>query len=199
MCPFAQSDGHDVPGLVDKFVPGVAALVDDVVIGSEDAIGEPVFAHELPDIFDRIELWRFRWQRHKGDIFGDVEFVREMPSSLIEQQHGVRARRHRFGDLVQMQRHGGGIATGQDQGGRRSSGRTDRAEDIGRTGPLIMGRRGTRPAPCPPARDFVLLADPRLVLEPNLYRLARRVSSGDLVQAGGEVFLNVVIASISWA
>jgi len=39
-----------------------------------------------------------------------------MPFRLIEQQHGVRARRHRPGDLGQMQVHRGGVAAWQDEG-----------------------------------------------------------------------------------
>ena len=35
-------------------------MIDDVVIGLEDAVGEPVVAHELPYVLDRIELGRFR-------------------------------------------------------------------------------------------------------------------------------------------
>lgn len=190
---------HDAPRLIDEFVPGVAAMVDDVVVGSEDAVGEPVFPHELPDVFDRVELRRFWRQRHESDVVGDVEFVGEMPSRLIEQQHGVSAWRHGFGDFLEMQRHGGGIAERQDEAGGRAVGRTDRAEDVGRAGALVMWRRGTRPTPCPSPCDLVLLTDPRLVLEPDLYRLARGVSTGDLVQADGEVFLNVSIASVSWA
>jgi hypothetical protein len=31
-------DGHDFPGLVDEGVPGVAAVIDDVVEGLEDAV-----------------------------------------------------------------------------------------------------------------------------------------------------------------
>jgi hypothetical protein len=31
-CPGSQSDRHDAPALVDEFVPGIAAVVDDVVI-----------------------------------------------------------------------------------------------------------------------------------------------------------------------
>ena len=27
MCPMAQADGHDAPGLIDEAVPGVAAVV----------------------------------------------------------------------------------------------------------------------------------------------------------------------------
>src|ERR1700687_944199 len=31
MRPFAQSDRHDGPGMVDEFVPGIAAVLEDVV------------------------------------------------------------------------------------------------------------------------------------------------------------------------
>ena len=61
MGPFSESDGHDAPGLIDEVVPGEAAMIEDVVVGFEDAVREPVFAHELPDIFDRVKLgasWR---------------------------------------------------------------------------------------------------------------------------------------------
>ena len=55
----AQSNGHDAPGLIDQLVPSVAAMVDEIVVGFEDSVREPVVAHELPDIFDRIELGAF--------------------------------------------------------------------------------------------------------------------------------------------
>src|SRR5712671_1033 len=113
MCPIAQADRHDGPGLVDELVPGIAAVLEDVVVGAEDAIGEPVVAHELPDVFDRVEFRRLWRQRHQGDVG--------------------------------------------------------------------------------------LLADPGLILKPDLYRLAGRVALGDLVEALGEVFLNAARASASWA
>ncbi len=43
-------------------------MVEDLVVGFEDPIGEPVVAHELPDVLDRIELGTFRWQRDECDI-----------------------------------------------------------------------------------------------------------------------------------
>src|SRR5258708_20258425 len=98
-----------------------------------------------------------------------------------------------------MQSHRGGIGGWQDKTGPGSSRRTDRAEDVGRAGALIVWRRGPRSAPRPAPGDLVLLPDPGLVLEPDLYRLARRVALGDLVEAGGEVFLNAARASASWA
>ena len=67
----AQCDGHDLPGSVDKGIPGITAVIDDIVVGFEDAVREPVVAHILPDIFDRIELRAFRRQRDNGDIGGN--------------------------------------------------------------------------------------------------------------------------------
>jgi hypothetical protein len=34
-------------------------MIGELIIGFEDAVGEPVVPHELPDIFDWIELWTF--------------------------------------------------------------------------------------------------------------------------------------------
>ncbi len=56
MRPFSQADGHDDPGLFDEAVPGVAAMVEDILIGREDPIREPVVADELPDVLDRVQL-----------------------------------------------------------------------------------------------------------------------------------------------
>ena len=55
-----MSNGHDAPGLADQVVPSIAAMIDNLVVGFEDAVGEPVIPHELPDIFDWIELWTTR-------------------------------------------------------------------------------------------------------------------------------------------
>src|SRR6267143_949671 len=76
MCPTAQANRHDGPGLVGERVPGVAAVIEDVVIGAEDAVGEPVVAHELPDIFDRVEI---PWGVDSGPLPGRV---RLLPPSL---------------------------------------------------------------------------------------------------------------------
>ena len=76
MCPIAQADGHDCPRLVDEAVPGKAAVIDDVVIGLEDAIGEPVVADELPDVFDRVS---------SGDFGGSgIKVILSGMSSLAE-------------------------------------------------------------------------------------------------------------------
>ena len=52
MSLLAVSYGHDAQGQFDQLVPGIAAMIDDFIIGFEDAVGKPVVQHELLDIFD---------------------------------------------------------------------------------------------------------------------------------------------------
>ncbi len=56
MGPIPGSNGHDFPGLIDEGVPGIAAVVEDIVVGRENPVREPVVADELPDVLDRVEL-----------------------------------------------------------------------------------------------------------------------------------------------
>jgi hypothetical protein len=52
----------------------------------------------------------------------------------------------------------------------------------------------------PAACDLVLLADARLVLEPNLYGFdVDRLFARNFIQARGEVFLKSSIAPAAWA
>ena len=197
MRPAAQAEGHDAPGLVDELVPGVAAVVEDVGVGSEHAVREPVVAHEVPDVLDRIELGRTRRQRQERDVVGHDEIVRAMPPGLVEQQHGMGPGRHGGGDLGEVERHALGVAAGQDEGCAFTLGRTDGAVDVGGRGALVLRRRRPCSAPCPAPGDTVLLTDARLVLPPQLYRRATRKARPDRRQLGWEVFLKAGIASAS--
>ena len=98
-----------------------------------------------------------------------------------------------------MKVHGGGVASGKHQSRADAPGWADGAEDICRAGSLILGGRGAcspfRPAP----RDFVLLADPGLILPPDFYDRSDREPAPDLRHLGGEFFLNASPASGSWA
>jgi hypothetical protein len=82
--PFAQSDGHDSPRLIGKLVPCFTAMVDEIVIRFENAIGEPVVADELPDVFHRVEFGAFRRQGDNGDVGRHNEARRHVPSGLID-------------------------------------------------------------------------------------------------------------------
>jgi hypothetical protein len=165
-------------------------MVDEIVVGFEDAIGEPVVAHELPDVLDRVELGRFRRQGNDGDVVRHGEAHRHVPSGLIDQEHGVGAWRDGLGDLDEMQVHRLGIAGRQDQGGALTLFRTDGAEDVCRGGALIAGSARAAAALGPTASDLVLLADTRLVREPDFYLVAvDRFLARDCIQACGKTFL----------
>ena len=193
-------DGHNAPRLIYEFVPRLAAEVDDIVVGSEHPVGEPVVAHELPDILNRVEFRTFCWECDDADIVRHVQLACHMPTSLIHQYNSVSARSDGKRYFCQMERHGFCITQGQDQPSTLAMLRADCAEDIGRFGPLVFGCRGPRPASGPTPRDLVLLADPRFVLEPNLYRRALRESCSDLCKLGGKApFLKASIASSFWA
>lgn len=127
----AQPDGHDAPRLIDEAIPGEAAMVEDVGVGCEDAVREPVVAHELPHVLDRVELGAFRRQRQQGDVGGHDKRAGAMPSGPIEEQHGMSARRDGGRDFRQMQGHAFGIAPRQHECCALTLGRADRTVDIG--------------------------------------------------------------------
>ena len=56
MGPILGSDGRDFPGLVDECVPGIAAVVEEILVGFEDPVREPVVADELLDVLGRVQL-----------------------------------------------------------------------------------------------------------------------------------------------
>ena len=177
--------------MLDEVVPGVGAEVDDLLEGFEDAVGEPVVAEVLPDVLDGVEFRGARRQGQECQVGRDVELRGGMLSGLIEDDHGVGAGGDLRGDLLEVPLHGAGVASGQDQGGAGTSCRTDRAEDVGRLGTLVMRRPRSRSPARPAPGDLVLLADPGLVLEPQLYGRAGREPVADRRDRLGEAFLNV--------
>ena len=139
MGPLAQPDGHDAPGLIDELVPGEAAVIDDIVVGHEDSVGEPVIAHELPDVLDRVQFGAFGRQWQQGDIGRHLECCRRMPSGLIEDEHGMGTGSDVEGDLCEMHAHRLAVAAGHDDGSTLAFSGADRSEDIGRGRALILG------------------------------------------------------------
>ena len=112
----------------------------------------------------------------------------------------MRARCDVGGDFGEVQVHGLDVAAGQDEAGALAVLGTDGAEDVGRGGALVVRGGGPRAALCPAPGDLVLLADPGLVCEPDLY-LGRidALFARDLFQARGKSFLKSSIAPSAWA
>ena len=71
-------------------------------------------------------------------VAGTTRRLRQMPSGLIEQEHGVFAGSDLGRDLGQVQVHRLGIAARQDERCALPVARADGAEDIGRGGTLIV-------------------------------------------------------------
>lgn len=102
-------------------------MVEDIVVGLEDAVGQPVLAHELPDIFGWVELWGLWRERQQGDVVGQDELVGRVPAGLIEHDEGMGARVDDQRDFVQMPLHRRGVALGQDEACSLAFGGTDGA------------------------------------------------------------------------
>ncbi len=118
-----------------------------------------------------------------------------MPSGLIDEEDGVRARIDGGADFFEMSVHRVRVAPRQDEARALAFRGTGRAEDVGPLRALIARRTGPRPAFGPTPRQFVLLPDAGLVLEPELDLDARAETRADLFQLGGEVFLKAATAN----
>jgi len=106
-------------------------MIDDVVVGFEDTVRQPVLAHEVPEVFDWVQLWRFRRQWQDGDVGGYDQIARHMPSGLIHDDDGVGIFGNVAGDFGQMLRHGMCVAPRHDECGGLAELGTDRTEDVG--------------------------------------------------------------------
>ena len=189
MGPFSASDRHDLPGLIDEPVPGFATQRDDIVVGLEYPVGKPVIAHELPYVFDGVQLGRSWWQEHQCDVGWDLEPAGGVPSGPVDDEYSVSAWCHQGRDFIKMPLHGLSVAAGQDKARTDTARGTDGTKDIGRLRALVPERRGSAAASRPAPGEHGFLADPGLILPPNFYRGVGREPGSDLPQPGGEVFL----------
>jgi hypothetical protein len=122
-----------------------------------------------------------------------------VPSRPVEQQHGVSACRDMARDFNEMKLHRLGVGVRERQRRADPARRANRAEQIGVVVALVGGLSWPRSALGPLAHEAVLLADARLVLEPDLNgrRFRQAVEMG--AQRAREVFLYASTIRSSWA
>ncbi len=89
-------DGHNARTLIDQLVPRLAAVINDIVAGSEHTVRKPDIAHEPPDILDRVEFKTFGWERDDTDFSGNIQLISHMPTGLIHQHSSVSAGKTRL-------------------------------------------------------------------------------------------------------
>ena len=74
LCPRAGADrGYDF-GLRHKGFPGIAAGVDNFVVGFPDTVAQEVAAQIIPNIFHGVEFWRIGRQGHHTMLSGTTTF-----------------------------------------------------------------------------------------------------------------------------
>ena len=110
-----------------------------------------------------------------------------MPSSLVQYQHCVPARRNRLADFLQVKRHGFCIGIRQNQAHSGIPLRTDGAKDIGRLGLLLPHDPGSCSLTGPNPGQGATLAYTHFILKPHIDLL-----KGDLRRQNGLHFLEEV-------
>src|ERR1700712_664346 len=69
LCPGAGCDGGDAFGVLHEAVPGVAAGIEDGVVGAPYGHAELVATQVFPHVLHGVQLRRIRRQPPKGDVF----------------------------------------------------------------------------------------------------------------------------------
>jgi hypothetical protein len=141
-------------------------MVEDIHVESEHAVRNPVVPDELPYVFLRVQFRASGWQREDVDVRRDDESRRPVPASVIDQKGHMGAGHYLCHDAGEMQVHCFHVASGQSEPGSLALFWADRAKNLRRSSPLILGRDRTRPSLGRSPRDLVFLADARLVGEP---------------------------------
>ena len=158
-----------------------------------------VLAQVLPDVLDRIELWRVRRQRDEGNVGGDLQLVGGVPTGLIQKQKGVGADLDLGGDLLQVALHGRSVAAWLHEGGGRCRARDRWRRRCRPTWCAGHGPRGPGAAPGPASGELVLLPDPGFVLPLDLYLRAVEEAIADPRGQLGKFFLKSSMTPSSWA
>lgn len=159
---------HNVAWMADEVVPREAAVVKDVIVGFEDPVREPFVAHELPNVFDRVDLGASRGKRHQGNSKRHDEFGRAMLTGLIEDDHAWAP------SGTWMAISSGCILIASPLQRRITIrqpflGRLYHAKAAGRGAPLIAWYRRAYAALVTAPRELGLRANPTLVLPRQYY------------------------------
>ncbi|BAK82519.1 hypothetical protein GLX_01070 [Komagataeibacter medellinensis NBRC 3288] len=113
-----------------------------------------------------------------------------MPSGAIEQDNRVDVSCHATRDFLDMQLQASRAGEWERQASGLAARRADRPELPGIVVALVGRLAWPLVAPGPLPDDAVLLADPGLVLKPDLYRLSLLQMAGVGARDAREVFLN---------
>ena len=168
---------------------------DDIVVGFEDAVREPVVAHVLPDVFNGIEFRAFRRQGENGDVGGN--------SNLADRCHPAWSTRRTAWAPGAIALAISASAGSSLRYCRRAGSEPRRCPVSGRWRQRYRSMRFADPAECsgkcrawPTSRVILFFWPIRASsLEPNFYLAdVDRFFARDFIQARWELFLKSSIA-----
>jgi hypothetical protein len=189
-CPIPGGYRSDPGGIANESVPSITARLDDGVIAIPNPHAELIAAKIFPDILDGIEfgcVWRQPKQAEVG--WHSQALARLVPPGTVTDQHGMGLGADLVANLGQVYGHRFAADPGHDDGGAHGTARADRTEDVGRGMAVVANRRRTGAPQGPQIGQRALLADARLILEPDLDPLAGGLRRQDLCYTSGKVFL----------
>jgi hypothetical protein len=188
-CPIPGGYRSDPGGIANQPVPSLTAGLDDGVVALPNPQAEPIAAKIFPDILEGIEFGCVGRQPQQAEVGGHTQaLARLVPPGTVTDQHGMGLGADLLANLGQVQGHRLAADPGHDDGGAHGTARADRTEDIGRGMAVVAHRRRTGAPQGPQIGQRAVLADARLILEPDLDPLAGSLRRQDLGYASGEVY-----------
>jgi len=100
--------------MVGVVVHGDAELFCDGAHGLEDCVSEELFAHVVPDIFGRVELWGIRRQCFQHHVVGDVQSTGAVARCAVI-DHKNEVVREFFAHMTQEEAHALPVHGGQNE------------------------------------------------------------------------------------
>lgn len=125
----------------------------------EDSVWEPVFAQELLDVLDGVQVGAFWWEGYDRDGRGDDEVARHVPPGLVEEENRVLAWHDLGCDFGEVKGHRRSVAAGQEVRGAIAIAWPDGPEDLDRGASLSVRSAGPRPAFDPAPCDMSVQSD----------------------------------------
>jgi len=137
-------------------------LGDECLLVGVGAMAPVVLSKPAPQPLDRVEFRRMQRQEQRGDPPRPPQLVRAVPSSSVEDHHGVFAATEPSRPRVEKRlRHL-----------RPACRRFDGCQHPDRLSPMLANASGPGSLECPHGGQRSLLPEPRLVLQPDANRRA---------------------------
>jgi len=61
---------HDCPRLIEEGISAGTAMIEDGLVGQENAVVDLVVTHELPNVLGGVPFGSAGRKRHQGDVLG---------------------------------------------------------------------------------------------------------------------------------